>query len=87
MKKQLIIITLLHQESCEGLRVTDLTDITQLSRPAVSHHLNILKQAGMVATRPEGTKNYYYLSRMSKEDNKLKDLSNHILILLKEKEA
>ncbi|MFT8871921.1 MAG: ArsR family transcriptional regulator [Sporolactobacillus sp.] len=67
--------------------MTDLTDITQLSRPAVSHHLNILKQAGMVATRPEGTKNYYYLSRMSKEDNKLKDLSNHILILLKEKEA
>lgn len=85
-KRQLIIIALLHQESCEGLRVTDLTDITELSRPAVSHHLKILKQAGIVDIRSEGTKNYYYLSNMAKEVSQLKELIEHVLVLLEEKE-
>ena len=30
------------------------------SRPAVSHHLQIMKDAGIVKVRKEGTKNYYY---------------------------
>nr|WP_236883270.1 ArsR family transcriptional regulator [Clostridium botulinum] len=34
---------------------------THLSRPAVSHHLQILKRAEIVNVRKEGTKNYYYL--------------------------
>lgn len=85
-KRQLIIIALLHQESCKGLRVTDLTDITQLSRPAVSHHLKILKQAGIIDARGEGTKNYYYLSNMAEEVSRLKELSDHVLSLLNEKE-
>lgn len=34
--------------------------ITHLSRPAVSHHLQILKGAGILKMRREGTKNYYY---------------------------
>lgn len=34
---------------------------THLSRPAVSHHLKILKEAEIVNLRREGTKNYYYL--------------------------
>lgn len=33
---------------------------TNLSRPAVSHHLGILKDAGLIDVRREGTKNYYY---------------------------
>jgi len=33
---------------------------THLSRPAVSHHLQILKDAGILKMRREGTKNYYY---------------------------
>lgn len=31
-----------------------------LSRPAVSHHLQILKQAGILKVRKEGTMNFYY---------------------------
>ncbi|CAI3251434.1 zinc-binding dehydrogenase [Enterococcus cecorum] len=38
-----------------------ITEKTHLSRPAVSHHIKILKDAGVVEMRKEGTKNYYYL--------------------------
>lgn len=45
----------------EGHRVGVICDAVHLSRPAVSHQLKILKEAGVVQMREEGTKNYYYL--------------------------
>src|SRR5258708_28324543 len=33
----------------------------QVSRPAVSQHLKALKEAGLVADRPEGTRRVYYI--------------------------
>jgi len=45
---------------CSGVRVMEITERTHLSRPAVSHHLQILKDAGILKMRREGTKNYYY---------------------------
>lgn len=45
---------------CSGVRVGAITEKTHLSRPAVSHHLGILKEAGIIKVRREGTKNYYY---------------------------
>src|SRR5215475_1405219 len=32
-----------------------------VSRPAVSQHLKVLKEAGLVADRPEGTRRLYYI--------------------------
>ena len=32
-----------------------------VSRPAVSQHLKVLKEAGLVADRPEGTRRVYYI--------------------------
>ena len=32
-----------------------------VSRPAVSQHLKVLKEAGLVAERPEGTRRVYYI--------------------------
>lgn len=32
-----------------------------VTRPAVSQHLRALKEAGLVADRPEGTKRIYYI--------------------------
>ena len=32
-----------------------------VSRPAVSQHLKALKEAGLVADRPEGTRRVYYI--------------------------
>lgn len=46
----------------QGLNVNQITQKTNLSRPAVSHHLKILKDAGLVNMRQAGTANYYYLT-------------------------
>jgi DNA-binding transcriptional ArsR family regulator len=41
--------------------VTELTQALPISRPAVSRHLRLLKQAGLVAERPSGTLRLYHL--------------------------
>lgn len=46
---------------CGGNRVLEIAERTNLSRPAISHHMQILKDAGMVKSRKEGTRIYYYL--------------------------
>lgn len=58
--RQHLILEMLKMGNCRGLRVCEVTEKTNLSRPAVSHHLQILKNAGIVKVRKEGTKNYYY---------------------------
>ena len=57
----------------EGVRVAELTEMTHLSRPAVSHHMQILKDAGIVKSRKEGTYVYYYLDP---DDNQIALLSS-----------
>lgn len=59
--RQLILLVLLESD-LSGIRVGEIAQKTHLTRPSVSHHLQILKEAGIVAMRKEGTKNYYYLS-------------------------
>lgn len=76
--RQTIIITLIEHTNDGGLRVNDLTEATGLSRPAISHHLKILKQSGLVSFRSEGTKNFYYLSHDTGDMNKLSDLLDNI---------
>jgi len=44
------------------MNVTEITEHSPLSRPAISHHLKILRDAGIVSIIKEGTKRYYYLS-------------------------
>lgn len=58
--RQHLILIMMQSGDCSGLRVGDIAEKTRLSRPAVSHHLQILKDAGIVKMRREGTKNYYY---------------------------
>lgn len=41
--------------------VGDLARGLPVSRPAVSQHLKVLKEAGLVADRPEGTRRVYYI--------------------------
>jgi DNA-binding transcriptional ArsR family regulator len=41
--------------------VKQLADALPISRPAVSRHLRVLKQAGLVTDRPEGTRRLYAL--------------------------
>ena len=58
--RQHIILEMMRMDY-RGSRVPDITERTNLSRPAVSHHLQILKNAGIVKMRKGGTMTYYYL--------------------------
>jgi DNA-binding transcriptional ArsR family regulator len=60
-----------------GVRVGEITMRTNLSRPAVSHHLQILKDAGLVRVRREGTRNYYYLDADAQALTRLIQMLSH----------
>ncbi|MGL4737531.1 MAG: ArsR/SmtB family transcription factor [Cellulosilyticaceae bacterium] len=77
--RQLILIALLEGEF-NGIRVGEITKKTHLSRPAVSHHLKILKEAKIVNVRREGTKNYYYLDSNESQWQTLTELINLIFV-------
>lgn len=68
------IMTNLILAGCEGLRVGEITQQTHLSRPSVSHHLKILKEAKLVNLYTIGTKNYYYVDAESTSLIELKSL-------------
>ena len=57
--RQQIILRLVETESCN---VNELAAGMVLSRPAISHHLKILRRAGLVAMQPKGTENHYSLT-------------------------
>jgi DNA-binding transcriptional ArsR family regulator len=44
-----------------GRSVQEIADRLPISRPAVSRHLRLLKDAGLVIDRPEGTRRVYRL--------------------------
>lgn len=58
--RQHLILEMMKMGDCSGVRVGAITEKTNLSRPAVSHHLQIMKDAGLVKVRKEGTMNFYY---------------------------
>ena len=70
------IITVL-MGNCAGLRVGEITARTHLSRPAVSHHLGILLDCGLVSLDKQGTRNYYSLN-IGDEFQSFFALVNHI---------
>ena len=69
--RQHMILEMMKMGKCSGVRVNDIAEKTHLSRPAVSHHLQILKDAGILKMRREGTKNYYYFDPDMKSFNLL----------------
>ncbi|MDD4886473.1 MAG: metalloregulator ArsR/SmtB family transcription factor [Thiomonas sp.] len=66
------ILLLLTQDA--ELNVKQLAQRLPLSRPAISHHLKILRQAGLVTVRQAGVENYYALSA----DNALRLLKQFV---------
>ncbi len=65
-------IVLAVAESVEGMDVKSITKKTHLSRPAVSHHIKILKNAGVIEDAEVGTHNFYRLT----VDRRLSDCRN-----------
>jgi len=48
----------------EGERsVGNIADAFTISQPTISHHLNVLKQVGLVTSRKEGKQVFYAINR------------------------
>jgi ArsR family transcriptional regulator len=48
---------------CEWCSVGDLAARLGVTQPTVSHHLAILREAGLVEVRPEGKQTFYTLNQ------------------------
>ncbi len=48
---------------CEWCSVGDLAEAVAVSQPTVSHHLAILREAGLVEARHEGKQTFYTLNQ------------------------
>lgn len=48
---------------CKWLSVNEIVEQINVSQPTVSHHLAILRQAGLVETRHEGKQIFYTLDQ------------------------
>ncbi|MBE7423277.1 MAG: winged helix-turn-helix transcriptional regulator [Zoogloeaceae bacterium] len=58
--RQRILLTF---EPGERLNVGQIAEVSTLSRSAVSHHLKILREAGVLASRKEGKEVYFWLNK------------------------
>lgn len=81
--RQHILIALLESDN-HGIRVGEITKKTHLSRPAVSHHLKILKEAGIISMHREGTKNYYFVSTNKTIWKPLTELMNNVYSIIQD---
>lgn len=80
--RQHLILCMMQMGKCEGVRVGEITEKTHLSRPAVSHHIRILKDAGLIKMRREGTKNYYYFDADVTAMNRLVTMLTHARVVM-----
>jgi ArsR family transcriptional regulator, arsenate/arsenite/antimonite-responsive transcriptional repressor len=71
------ILLILAEAGTDGMDVADITSKTHLSRPAISHHLKILKDTGMITSHKKGTQVYYFIYIQNTLD-KLKDLLSSV---------
>ncbi len=57
--RQRILVLLRPGEMCVG----DIVAAFEMSQPTISHHLNVLKQFGLVTRRKEGKQVFYAINR------------------------
>lgn len=76
IRQQLILLMM------DGVRqsVAELASQTNLSRPTISHHLKILKDAHIITSQKVGTRIYYY-PQMGEYFEPIKELVNTIVAL------
>jgi DNA-binding transcriptional ArsR family regulator len=64
-QRQRILLTF---ERGERLNVTQLAEASTLSRPTVSHHLKVLREAGVLESRKEGKEVFYWIAKTHVQD-------------------
>ena len=81
IRQQLIMLMM------EGERksVAELAASTDLSRPTVSHHLKVLKEAHILSTQKVGTK-IYYCPQMGEYFRPIKELVDMVAVIDSKKE-
>ena len=63
VRQQIVLDIAEGQASSEdGINVSDLSAKSKLSRPAISHHLKVLKDYGLIKPKKVGTQIFYTLS-------------------------
>ncbi len=67
-----------------GVRVSDIAEKTSLTRSAVSHHMQIMKNAGIVKSRKEGKYVYYFLDSSGKNIDALLKLLESIRDMIRD---
>ena len=82
--RQHLILEMMGMGECGSARVGAIAERTHLSRPAVSHHLQILKEAGLLKMRREGTKNYYYFDADAEAMEQLLQMLAHAKQLMEQ---
>lgn len=82
--RQHLMLEMMQMEHCNGVRIGTITEKSHLSRPAVSHHIQILKDAGILKMRREGTKNYYYFDADMEAMNRLINMLKHATKIMKQ---
>ena len=80
--RQQIFLTLLENDIV-GMRVCQIMQKVNLSRPAISHHLQILKKAGLINMHKQGTMNYYYVDTSTQWWSGLDALATNINSVIK----
>lgn len=64
-QRQRIVLTF---EPGERLNVTQLAEVSTLARPTISHHLKILREAGVLASKKEGKEVFYWVNQAHVKD-------------------
>jgi ArsR family transcriptional regulator, arsenate/arsenite/antimonite-responsive transcriptional repressor len=48
---------------CKWLSVSEIVEQLNVTQPTISHHLSVLREAGLVSAREEGKKTFYTLNQ------------------------
>ena len=75
--RQHLMLEMMRMNDCGGVRVGTIAEKSNLSRPEVSHHIQMLKDVGILKLRREGTKNYYYFDADMEAMNRLIHMLEH----------
>lgn len=69
------------EAGADGMNVGDLTAKTHLSRPAISHHLKVLKDSGLIVPHKSGTQIFYFVKKgiYIEDFRKFHDLFDEVL--------